>query len=166
MSDFPIFPCAHQWTTYGQVPWVYFRVYFSVIHKVLSAFSSAFIQPAPPQRVRTLCSLFCDFSLSKKMPVPTPDIWLFIFRLLAILCLDVFYPTVLSGGINCSKSLAFRGWLGRVVFSATLYITALQAVWPLICGQTSAKWCLRFMLCVKHCALTVHSHRFHNGLIV
>lgn len=98
------FPCAHQWTSYGQAPWVYFRVYFSVICKVLSAFSSAFIQPVPPQCICSLSSLFCDFSLSKKcLCLPLTSGCLFFVYLVFYVWLSS-YPTVLPGGINCSNS--------------------------------------------------------------
>lgn len=60
-ATLPFFLVPISWTTYGQAPWVYSRVYFSVIRKVLSACSSVLIQAGPPQFSCSLCSLFCDF---------------------------------------------------------------------------------------------------------
>lgn len=76
----------------------------------------------------SLCSVHYSVILVfQKMPVSTSDLWLFIFRFLAILCLDVFYPTILSDGINCSNSCL--PWVNRKsrVFSATLCITATSS---------------------------------------
>lgn len=96
--------------SYSQVPWVHFRVYFSVIRKVLSASSSALIQPVSLQFF-ALSAHYSVILVFQKMPVSTSDLWLFIFRFLAILCLDVFYPTILSDGINCSNSCL--PWVNR-----------------------------------------------------
>lgn len=72
--------------------------------------------------------------LQKNYPCLPPDTWLLTVHLLSGCLLP--YPTVLSGGINCSS---YRLLGANRESIAVLCLKALQGAWLLICGQIDTR---------------------------